>query len=104
MRCTRGALSTAGEESLRTRVRKSCAPKTALILCSVFVGLGHLSAVHAQGGGAVAAAEGTIAGKVLDGVTGDPIIEAGVEVTQTGKRVRTDLDGKFSIKLPPGNY
>ena len=47
---------------------------------------------------------GTLSGKVLDKSTGDPIIEAGIEVVQTGKRVRTDLDGKYVIKLPPGTY
>ena len=49
-------------------------------------------------------ATGTVAGKVLDKSTGDAIIEAGVEVTQTGKRVRTDIDGKYKVTLPPGTY
>jgi hypothetical protein len=54
---------------------------------------------------AQAAAEvGTIAGVVLDKSTGDPIIEAGVEVMGTGKTVRTDLDGRYTVKLPPGSY
>src|SRR5574341_1190721 len=48
--------------------------------------------------------QGTISGKVLDAATGDPIIEAGVEVVQTGKRVRTDLAGKYSINVPAGPY
>src|SRR5215468_3087044 len=51
-----------------------------------------------------AAPEGTIAGKVLDAATGDPIIEAGVEVVSTLKKVRTDLDGKFAVKVPVGTY
>ncbi len=49
-------------------------------------------------------ASGTIAGKVLDASTGDPIIEAGVEVIQTGKRTRTDIDGKYTIAIAPGTY
>jgi hypothetical protein len=49
-------------------------------------------------------AEGTITGIVLDGVSGDPIIEAGVEVIGTGHKMRTDLDGKFSVRLAPGTY
>jgi hypothetical protein len=47
---------------------------------------------------------GTVSGTVLDKSSGDPIIEAGVEVVGQGKTVRTDLDGKFSVKLPPGTY
>ena len=49
-------------------------------------------------------AEGTVAGTVVDDATGDPILEAGVEVVGTGKRTRTDLDGRYSIKVPPGTY
>jgi hypothetical protein len=69
-----------------------------------------ISMLCAQGGARAqspppaAGADGTISGKVLDATTGEPIIEAGVEVIQTGKRVRTDLDGKYSIKVPPGTY
>ncbi|HVO27134.1 MAG TPA: TonB-dependent receptor [Candidatus Margulisiibacteriota bacterium] len=58
----------------------------------------------AQTAAPAGAAQGTIAGRVLDRSTGDPIIEAGVEVIQTGKRVRTDLDGKYKLTLPPGTY
>lgn len=47
---------------------------------------------------------GTIAGVILDGKTGDALIEAGVEVVETGKKVFTDIDGKYSIALPPGKY
>lgn len=54
--------------------------------------------------GAAPSTQGTVQGRVLDKSTGDPIIEAGVEVVQTGKRVRTDLDGKYSLRLPPGTY
>jgi len=49
-------------------------------------------------------ATGTIAGKVLDATTSDPIIEAGVEVVGQNKKVRTDLDGKYTITIAPGAY
>ncbi len=71
--------------------------------CLVFVALVPVGAV-AQQAPAPAAGIGTIAGQVLDASSGDPIIEAGVEVIGTGKTARTDLDGKFTVKVPPGTY
>lgn len=47
---------------------------------------------------------GTIAGTVLDKGSGDPVLEAIVEVVGQQKKTRTDLDGKFTFKLPPGTY
>ncbi len=47
---------------------------------------------------------GVISGIVLDKDTGETLIEAGVEVVETGKRVLTDLDGKFRLELPEGKY
>jgi TonB-dependent receptor len=52
----------------------------------------------------VSATAGTISGQVIDASTSDPIIEAGVEIIGAGKTVRTDLDGRYSIKIPPGTY
>ncbi|MBI1815666.1 MAG: carboxypeptidase regulatory-like domain-containing protein [Deltaproteobacteria bacterium] len=69
------------------------------VLLMVWVAL--RAQVSAQSG---APDQGTIAGKVIDKSTGDPIIEAGIEVTNTGKRVRTDIDGKYTLKLPAGTY
>ncbi len=60
--------------------------------------------VWAQSGAAAPSELGTISGRVLDRSTGDPIIEAGVEVVETKKRVRSDLDGKYKLTLPPGTY
>ncbi len=62
--------------------------------------------VRAQNAPAPAAAGpvGTVAGTILDKTSGDPIIEAGVEVVGHNVKTRTDLDGKFTIKLPPGSY
>lgn len=72
-----------------------------LVLLGV-LSVAHVATAQQEGNGPTP--PGTIAGRVLDKSTGDPIIEAGVEVIQTGKRVRTDLDGKYTIKLPPGEY
>jgi len=47
---------------------------------------------------------GIVSGTVIDKSTGDPIIEAGVEIVGTGKRVKTDLDGRFTVRVPPGTY
>lgn len=60
------------------------------------------SAVQAQP--SPPAADGTISGTVIDKGTGEPMIDAGVEVVGTQKRARTDLDGKYSIKIAPGTY
>ena len=57
-------------------------------------------ALRAQDTGAV----GTVEGVVIDSKTGEPIIEAGIEVIGQAKKVKTDLDGKYSVKLPPGSY
>src|SRR5436853_6509715 len=47
---------------------------------------------------------GTISGQVLDKSTGESIIDAGVEVVDAGKSARTDLDGKYTIRVKPGTY
>jgi len=47
---------------------------------------------------------GTVTGVVIDKSSGEAIIEAGVEVVDQGKTVKTDLDGRFRIRLPPGSY
>lgn len=51
-----------------------------------------------------ATAQGTISGAVLDVVSGDPVIDAGVELVGRKKTTRTDIDGKFGFKVPPGEY
>ena len=72
--------------------------------CLILLMATPLARAWGQTAAPAAAEEGTISGRVLDRSTGDPIIEAGVEVTQTGKRVRTDLDGKYKLTVPPGTY
>ncbi len=47
---------------------------------------------------------GSVSGKVIDKSTGDPVIEAGVEVVGTGKKTATDLDGRYKLDLPLGTY
>jgi hypothetical protein len=73
-----------------------------LAVALVCAGVAPLSAEAQEA--AAAADVGTIAGVVLDKSSGDPVIEAGVEVVELEKTVRTDLDGKFSVKAPPGAY
>jgi len=53
--------------------------------------------VHVAGGGRI---EGT----VVDAKTGEALIEAQVTVLGTKKKVLTDIDGNFSVGLPPGVY
>ncbi len=45
-----------------------------------------------------------IVGRVLDESVHEGAIEAPVIVVETGRRVRTDLDGNFALELPPGTY
>lgn len=47
---------------------------------------------------------GTVSGVVIERASGQPIIEAGVEVVGTGKKTKTDLDGRYQIKVPAGTY
>src|SRR5262245_48539992 len=49
-------------------------------------------------------AAGTVSGIVVDKVSGEPIIEAGVEVVGRPKRVLTNVEGRYSIELPAGTY
>ena len=49
-------------------------------------------------------ASGTITGQVIDASTGDAIIDAGVEIIGVRKDIRTDIDGRFSVKVPAGTY
>ncbi len=47
---------------------------------------------------------GGISGTVLDEETGEPVIDAGVELVGRDERTRTDIDGRFRFVLPPGTY
>jgi outer membrane receptor protein involved in Fe transport len=48
--------------------------------------------------------KGVVSGIVVDKDTGEPLIEAGIEVIETGKTIYTDFDGKFRLELPQGKY
>ncbi len=54
---------------------------------------------------AMAGNTGKIAGRILDGETGEPLIGANVLVKDSPFGASTDVDGFYSIlNLPPGNY
>ena len=78
-----------------------------VVLVCVAMGLAFASRLAAQEPPVTpppAPQTGTIVGTVLDKTTGDPLIQAGVEVVGQGKRVETDMDGHFTLTLPPGTY
>jgi len=75
-----------------------------LVCAALVVALSYGTTMAQEAAPPAPAGVGTISGVVLDKVSGDPIIEAGVEVVGTGKTARTDLDGKYAIKVPPGTY
>jgi hypothetical protein len=50
------------------------------------------------------ATRGILRGTVRDAKSGDAIIEAGVEVVETGQKTRTDIDGNYTLSLAPGTY
>jgi hypothetical protein len=75
-----------------------------IVLCSAFWCSFLYATVAAQEGPSATGEVGTIAGTVLDKTSGDPIIEAGVEIVGQNKKTRTDLDGKYRLKMPPGTY
>src|SRR5262245_59827207 len=75
------------------------------VMCAIFaIATAGSDAVAQEAAAPAPATVGTVSGVVLDKVTGDPVIEAGVEVVGTGRKTRTDIDGKYSIKVPPGVY
>jgi TonB-dependent receptor len=47
--------------------------------------------------------KGVISGVIVD-ESGEPLIEAGIEITTTGQTFYTDWDGKYRIELPEGTY
>ena len=44
-----------------------------------------------------------VRGTVLD-ASGEPALDVSVSVPDTAYRTRTDLDGRFELRLPPGRY
>lgn len=47
---------------------------------------------------------GRIVGTVVDDQTGEPLVDAAVEVVGTGVTVRTDLDGRYVASVPAGRH
>ncbi|HXU81435.1 MAG TPA: TonB-dependent receptor [Polyangia bacterium] len=47
---------------------------------------------------------GAVVGVVVDGKTGEPMIEAQVSVVGTKRRVLTDLEGNYRLEIAPGTY
>ena len=67
---------------------------------SLFILLSCVSSSFAQN----AVANVTLSGVVKDKTTGEPLIGANVYVAALKRGSKTDLDGKYSIKLPMGTY
>ncbi len=84
------------------RINRASAAMIVALVCVTIIGWRGITS--AQTPDTAAAAPGAIGGKVIDKASGEPIIDAGVEVIGTGKKIRTDLDGKFKVSLPPGRY
>ncbi|HWB80077.1 MAG TPA: TonB-dependent receptor [Nannocystaceae bacterium] len=47
---------------------------------------------------------GVVRGKVKDATTGQPVIGAYVEAVGTDYKTKTDLEGNYTLELPPGTY
>jgi hypothetical protein len=86
-------MKTCGCRSRRER------PVAALLL--VLFALVSPASLRAQAPAPPAAA---ISGTVLDDETGEPVIDAGVEVVGQNKKTRTDVDGQYRIPIAPGEY
>ncbi len=65
----------------------------------------HAPRPHVEGAPAEAdTREGIVSGTIIDEATGDPILEAVVEVVGRPGRHLTNLEGKYSFRLPAGTY
>lgn len=71
---------------------------------SRLVALGALALLLAAHAPLSAQAAGTVAGAVLNGLTGQPVRGATLTVEGTETSVSTDLDGLFRLSLPAGSY
>jgi hypothetical protein len=80
-------------------IKLGCRLGTAILVLSV-----TLLTAAVAGAQQPQAPPSAIAGTVLDDETGEPVIDAGVELVGTDKRARTDIDGQFRIVVPPGKY
>ena len=48
--------------------------------------------------------QGTVKGKVIDGITGEPLAFAKVKVEGLNAGANSDFDGNYTIKIAPGTY
>jgi hypothetical protein len=82
----------------------SAANRMRLLQAVLLLSLVHVSRSRAQEAPPAPGGLGTVSGNVIDKSSGAPIVEAGVEILGTGKRVTTDLDGNYMLRVPPGTY
>ena len=52
----------------------------------------------------LAGPSGTINGRVLDATSGSPLIGVNVIVVGTEHKTKTDIDGNYTLPVPPGTY
>jgi hypothetical protein len=52
----------------------------------------------------LAGPSGTIDGRILDATSGSPLIGVNVTVVGTDYKTKTDIDGRYSLPVPPGTY
>jgi hypothetical protein len=71
------------------------------VLLLVLFALVSPASLRAQAPAPPAAA---ISGTVIDDETGEPVIDAGVEVVGQNRKTRTDVDGQYRIPIAPGEY
>lgn len=85
------------------RARRIC--PLALTSCISILGfVGSVRAQTAPADDAPHCSSAGIEGLVRDAVTGETLIEAPVIVLGNGRRVMSDVEGRFAIDLPPGTY
>ncbi len=52
----------------------------------------------------LAGPSGTISGRMLDATSGSPLIGVNVTVPGTEFKTKTDIDGRYTLTVPPGTY
>jgi hypothetical protein len=52
----------------------------------------------------LAGPSGTLSGRMLDAVSGSPLIGVNIIVVGTAHKTKTDIDGRYTLPVPPGTY
>jgi len=52
----------------------------------------------------LAGPSGTLSGRILDATSGSPLIGVNVTVVGTNYKAKTDIDGKYTLSVPPGTH